>query len=102
MANPIKCTFCFKKGVPLPHTHTLRAWKEKDKPICCPELLSTICNYCKKSGHTPQYCPILEAKRNNNIPEYSFYENKNKRSIQVEHEIDDIDLVNRSKFIRIN
>lgn len=90
MANPIKCTFCFKKGIPLPHTHTLRAWKEKDKYISCPELLSTICGYCKVFGHTPQYCPVLEAKRNGTIPKYvySLYENKNKRSIDVEDEVE--------------
>ena len=51
------CTFCLKKGIPMPHNHTVRNWKLDGKPIICPELLSNICTCCNKPGHTRQYCP---------------------------------------------
>ena len=52
------CTFCKNKGINPPHNHTLRNWTLKNKPIICPQLLSTQCTFCKIKGHTKQYCPI--------------------------------------------
>lgn len=31
-------------------------------PITCPLILQTICNYCKKKGHSAKYCPVAEKK----------------------------------------
>ena len=41
----------------------------KDKPgpqgkVCCPYLLSLVCRYCHKQGHTPNHCPEVKAKEN--------------------------------------
>ncbi len=60
MSDNKVCTFCAKKGIPPPHTHTVRNWKLTDKPIICPELLATICTYCHCAGHTRQYCSIRQ------------------------------------------
>ena len=58
MSSKKVCTFCTKKGIPSPHTHTVRNWKLADKPIICPELLATVCTYCQIAGHTRQYCSV--------------------------------------------
>lgn len=55
-----KCAFCFKKGIPLPHSHTVRDFTKSDHPVICPLLLANACTYCKKKGHTKNYCPILK------------------------------------------
>lgn len=39
----------------------------KDRPgpqgkVCCPYLLSLVCRYCHKSGHTPNHCPEVKQK----------------------------------------
>ena len=41
----------------------------KDRPgplgkVCCPYLLSLVCRYCHKTGHTPNHCPEVRAKEN--------------------------------------
>ena len=40
MNNTKFCLFCENKGIKGPHNHTLRDFKNKEKPITCPELLS--------------------------------------------------------------
>jgi len=74
------CSFCYKKGISPPHAHCL--YKRKSKIITCPELLATICKYCKRSGHTPQYCPILKTKRTGNYVPIS-EKNTNKRLLEI-------------------
>lgn len=56
------CVFCQKKGISPPHNHTIRDFSKKNSPIICPQLLNTTCTYCKKVGHTKQYCQLLEKK----------------------------------------
>jgi hypothetical protein len=51
------CTFCYNKGIAPPHTHSVRHWTLPNKPIICPELLSTKCSTCNLMGHTKLYCP---------------------------------------------
>lgn len=39
----------------------------KDRPgphgkVCCPYLLSLVCRYCHKNGHTPNHCPEVKVK----------------------------------------
>ncbi len=70
------CTFCKNKGIPGPHNHTVRNWTLSDKPIICPQLLSTRCTFCNNIGHTQQYCSIKQSiERFNNI-------NYNKRQLE--------------------
>ena len=57
------CTFCHNKGIPPPHTHSVRHWILPNKPIICPELLSTKCSTCNLMGHTKLYCPNKIEKR---------------------------------------
>ena len=38
----------------------------KDRPggrVICPYLLSLVCSYCKRTGHTPSHCPRLSSNR---------------------------------------
>ena len=56
------CVFCTKKGIPGPHNHTIRDFSKKNHPIICPQLLYTTCTYCKKQGHTKNYCQLLQKK----------------------------------------
>ena len=56
------CIFCSNKGIPLPHNHTIRDFSKKSNPIICPQLLNITCNYCKKKGHTKNYCHLLKQK----------------------------------------
>ena len=56
-AKTMLCTFCHNKGIPPPHTHSVRHWILPNKPIICPELLSTKCCLCNLMGHTKLYCP---------------------------------------------
>jgi hypothetical protein len=70
------CTFCLKKGIAVPHNHTVRNWKLAGKPIICPELLATICTCCNIVGHTRQYCP----SRLVNTMDVSMTDNNLKRS----------------------
>ena len=56
------CTFCYNKGIPEPHTHSVRHWTLPNKPIICPELLSTKCSTCNLMGHTKLYCPKKTGK----------------------------------------
>tara|TARA_Y100000389_G_scaffold196211_1_gene228775 strand:- start:77 stop:496 length:420 start_codon:yes stop_codon:yes gene_type:complete len=66
------CIFCSNKGIPLPHNHTIRDFSKKSNPIICPQLLNITCNYCKKKGHTKNYCHLLEQKNkiDKAIPNY--------------------------------
>jgi hypothetical protein len=77
MSSTKVCTFCAKKGIHPPHNHTVRNWKLSDKPIICPELLSTICTYCHIAGHTQQYC----SSRKNSVSVLSIDNNQLKRSL---------------------
>jgi len=56
------CTFCYNKGIPAPHNHTVRHWTMPNRPIICPELLSTKCVNCNLMGHTVLYCPTKNTK----------------------------------------
>jgi hypothetical protein len=60
------CTFCHNKGIPAPHNHTVRHWTMPNRPIICPELLSTKCVNCNLMGHTVLYCPTKKSNQTNN------------------------------------
>jgi hypothetical protein len=56
------CTFCYNKGIPAPHNHSVRHWTMPNRPIICPELLATQCSNCNMMGHTKLYCPTKNTK----------------------------------------
>jgi len=58
------CAHCANIGKPesVYRSHFVRASADPKSVIICPELLSTECNHCFKSGHTRTHCPILAAK----------------------------------------
>lgn len=54
-----RCKVCFDAGKPdtLYNSHFVRATPNKNSRVVCPTLLSTICRYCHKEGHTYSHCP---------------------------------------------
>ena len=92
MTNTMVCTFCKNKGIPTPHNHTVRNWTLPNKPIICPQLLSTQCTYCKLFGHTRQYCPVKHAETKCNTMDMLIDETKNnlKRELDFESESESI------------
>lgn len=59
------CAHCFNLGKPESAytSHFIRASPDPKSPIVCPELLSTECRYCFKSGHTVGKCPVLAERK---------------------------------------
>lgn len=59
------CKVCFDSGKSKEEytSHFIRETPDKNSKVVCPTLLSLTCQYCKGSGHTPRYCPILEEKQ---------------------------------------
>ena len=56
------CNMCVKANRKDFNTHSVRDATGK---VSCPYLLSIICRYCKTSGHTVSYCPVLKLKEQN-------------------------------------
>ena len=50
------CSFCASLGIKGPHDHWLRASRKAGGATCCPNLLATVCNFCKRKGHTIKFC----------------------------------------------
>ena len=47
----------------------------RDRPggkVICPTLLNQECRYCHKLGHTPSFCPILIAQKDNIPTNFTF------------------------------
>ena len=40
----------------LPTNHYLRKTRDPSSDIVCPELVKTVCENCRKPGHTRSYC----------------------------------------------
>jgi hypothetical protein len=59
MTTPF-CTFCMINGYDGPYDHYVRASRDSNAKVTCPMLLSTVCGYCRKNGHTAKFC--VEAK----------------------------------------
>jgi hypothetical protein len=79
------CTFCHNKGIPAPHNHTVRHWTMPNRPIICPELLSTKCVNCSLMGHTVLYCPTKKSnqtddEKNNKKRNFDFLDCSDKKS----------------------
>jgi Nanos RNA binding domain len=53
-----KCKVCFDSGKPatLYNNHYVRETPDVNSRVVCPTLLSMICSYCHKKGHTPSRC----------------------------------------------
>jgi hypothetical protein len=83
MTNTMICTFCKNKGILPPHNHTVRNWTLPDRPIICPQLLSTQCSFCNKNGHTKQYCPMRHSFiKYSNQTNHENIENNLKRQLE--------------------
>ena len=112
MNNTKFCLFCENKGIKGPHNHTLRDFKNKEKPITCPELLKNKCTYCHTFGHTKYYCEKLKQKKikkdkalisemeKNNIKN-PIIENLKKRVRDYENSDDDLN-DHTNKFLKSN
>ena len=59
LESNLHCTMCFNAKRDDFNTHSIR---DSTGKVTCPYLLSIICRYCKTSGHTVSYCPVLKAK----------------------------------------
>ena len=59
LESNLHCTMCFNAKREDFNTHSIR---DSTGKVTCPYLLSIICRYCKTSGHTVSYCPVLKAK----------------------------------------
>jgi hypothetical protein len=92
------CTFCHNKGIPAPHNHTVRHWTMPNRPIICPELLSTKCINCNLMGHTVLYCPTKKSNHTNNDDDNDYDEKNNKK-----RNFDFLDCTDKkSKYQKIN
>ena len=56
------CKHCQNLGLESANTHWLREGRGNNSRIICPQLLNTVCRFCKESGHTISYCPQLKKK----------------------------------------
>ena len=90
MPNTMVCTFCKNKGIPTPHNHTVRNWTLPNKPIICPQLLSTQCTYCKLFGHTRQYCPVKHAETKCNDMNMDILIDETKQNLKRQHDFEPI------------
>ena len=61
LESNLVCTMCVKAKRDDFNTHSIR---DSTGKVTCPYLLSIICRYCKTSGHTVSYCPVLKEKAN--------------------------------------
>lgn len=52
------CDVCFKAGKDksVYSNHWIRETPDPNSPITCPLILSTVCGYCKETGHSIKYC----------------------------------------------
>jgi hypothetical protein len=58
------CKVCLDAGKPKSE-YTSHYVKDRPGPhgkVCCPYLLSLVCRYCHKTGHTPNHCSEVKAK----------------------------------------
>jgi hypothetical protein len=70
-SNPIKksknCKFCKDSGK---HENIYNSHNVKDKngTVCCPILMTTLCNNCGNFGHTNKYCKSIKIMFTNQKP----------------------------------
>ena len=64
------CGVCFKAGKEksVYTSHWTRENANQDSPIVCPLILSTVCGYCKETGHSIKYCE-KRIRKNNRLQE---------------------------------
>lgn len=64
------CGVCFKAGKEksVYNSHWTRENANPDSPIICPLILSTVCGYCKETGHSIKYCE-KRIRKNNQLQE---------------------------------
>ena len=59
------CKVCFdaKKSKEEYTSHWVKSEPGPNGVVVCPYLLSLECRYCKKSGHTPRWCPVMKRRQ---------------------------------------
>ena len=59
------CKVCFdaKKSKEEYTSHWVKSETGPNGVVVCPYLLSLECRYCKKSGHTPRWCPVMKKRQ---------------------------------------
>jgi Nanos RNA binding domain len=60
--RPYKCKVCYDSGKSenMYNSHFLRETSDPKSRVVCPTLLSIVCLYCHKKGHTPSRCAKRE------------------------------------------
>lgn len=86
------CPHCANIGKPesVYRSHFVRASADPTSVVVCPELLSTECNHCFKSGHTRTHCPVLsaqEARRKKEEKVQKYAENVEKKAVEDKKQI---------------
>jgi hypothetical protein len=61
------CATCHKAGEPISvYTgHFTKSSPGPDGVVVCPLILSSVCGYCRKSGHWTKFCPVLLSRQQN-------------------------------------
>lgn len=72
--------------------------KDRDGNTTCPTLLSQICGYCKCSGHTPKYCPVLEKQKRDDASTSSF-KSTNKTYTQTHSKANPVQKQTQTTFV---
>ena len=69
------CGVCFKAGKEksVYNSHWTRENSNPDSPVVCPLILSTVCGYCKETGHSIKYCEKRIRKNNRTQENTSVY-----------------------------
>lgn len=80
------CGVCFKAGKDksVYTSHWTRENANPDSPVVCPLILSTVCGYCKDTGHSIKYCQ-KRIRKNNRLqdlppPTNNFLSNSSSRN----------------------
>jgi len=60
------CKFCKDSGKN-ENIYTSHNVKDKNGVICCPILMTTLCNNCKNFGHTIKFCKVVKKSDKLNV-----------------------------------
>ena len=63
-SNQKNCKFCKDSGKH-ENIYTSHNTKDKNGVVCCPILMTTLCNNCGNFGHTNKYCKSVKITKNN-------------------------------------
>ena len=89
------CKVCFDAGKP-ELEYTNHYVKNNTGKVICPILLTQLCRYCSKNGHTISYCPIMAKNKKREMfllleKEKSIKKNVKKSTIKNKFQVLDSD-----------